>query len=374
MDSGGFQIRSVDLTNPEIEGLAGPKFVPAASNPGSDGGSGGSTDEPGSEGSSEPEPTDPADPSIVDTTVGLAARSFSCGPLSYTLTEKGVELAEANAKALTEGRTEDIRNSSEGWSMAWYYGSNSAGQLTMIPGLPPVSESGTLFALSSSVTPPDLMEFIGGIPSGTKVKVYELPGSDFCNLTDLRAEPQAGITYSYLKNQDTYTESRYEEIDGKLTYTTVDSKSPYGYQIVTRTERPGRTSDEFKSPTSFYGLNIYDNGNRTGFLAVPETRNGYNRVEITINADGAYSILHRLYEDNKYDEGPSTFGPAGMIYDKNGKLVQISYRDGTGNLKYLSGSDATVANFNRLTGLSWDGSHENPLAYDYSIPFQPTAP
>lgn len=348
-----FQIRAVDTKHSTIVGTKGLKGLT------------GSTTSPGG-----------TTPVVDDPALSVAAK---CGPLSYTITPTMTSLSAANIKAAADGRTGDIKNSSDGWKSIWHY-DQTAGSISAGAGSPTASFK--LIYLGDSTTAPELMKLAVGVPDNTKLRIYTSDPDNYCSITDLRGSKTAGSTFSYLKSGSDYTEGRYETVGGTTLYTTVSGPRSVGggsqYQQFSRGLGPVTTSTAtiLKSTSNLYSGTVYADGTREGTMILPSAVDGSDYVTFTLNKDGSGGVSYTKLVDNGNVIAVRKNAPVSISFDSTGKITQLGYNDpaNTDNLKYLSGSSATVANYNSVTGQNWDGKYDNGKSYDYTMPFQPKAP
>lgn len=309
---------------------------------------------------------------------------FSCGPLSYTIDQAKLDLGAANQKLHDQGKDSQMTASSEGWTGIYSYDPNAGGVVSGVPD--PLPQIG-IYELTASMTPRALADFIVLGSPQTKVRVLDqTTGTDrFCSILNVSKTAAAGDRYYFYSNKGgAYGEGRYESNGGKLYATVVTNGASTSAStptvFFTRSLASNASTRELISDPSILSSGyLYSNGNKTGSIIYPTAADGYDRALLSLNQDGTRSVEYRLLtkSTNSSTDTPAkrVKGPYKIAYDSTGKLTALTYyKASTDSFVTLSGSSATVANYNSVTGQSWDGNYPKAESYDYSMPFQPTAP
>lgn len=337
--------------------------------------SGGSATDPG---------TDPSNPSNPGTTPVNRKIDFKCGPLSYTVDQAKLDLGAANQKLHDQGKDSEMIASSEGWTGIYSYDPKAG---SIVAGIPdPLPQLG-IYELTASMSPRPLTDFV--VQGGPQTKVRVLDQTDqsgkFCSILNVSKAAVAGDRYFYFSNSTgPYGDGRYESKGGKLYATVVTS--PNGSSSATPTVQFQRslssnasTREVLRDPSILTSAYLYSNGDKTGAIYYPSTVDNYNYAYLRVNQDGTRSVEYRLYtqadDTGTVAQAKRSQGPARVSYDSTGKLTGlVYYKSSTDSFVTLSGSSATVSNYNSVTGQNWDGSYPKAESYDYTMPFQPIAP
>jgi len=348
VSDGKFKVHAWNLDTPKIEAYAGNSGTgsDAGGNPG-----GGTTD---------PDP-------------GEALASFRSGPLSITVTDDMLAFSEANRKAQEEGRTEDIRTHSDGWQTIWSYDATSG---SIVPGLP--DKNTILVVLAKNSLQPSPGDAVNGT-GGQITAVYLKNADDWYSISDYRKTPSPGVSYYYAVSGNYYGESRYFSEDGTLVGVNVAHQND-GSMTVNRQDDPTKFTSYPKSNSKPYSIRFEDGQPTDMNILLKDSSKGYNQIQVQKTDSSMFNIYYRNYKgqtpdgQNDMDYGTRTDGPVSLIIDgSTGKIANSGYRDKNGNMQ-STGALSGVAEYNQVTGQSWDGKYPKYSDFDISIPFEPTKP
>lgn len=360
--SGAFFVEARNFAEPQIYDIAGLAGAPkSAPSPGS-----GTTISPAPSGGSSTVP-DPGAVTVAD---------YSCGPLSFKLTQAMVDFARANQDQQAAGNTAGLQTSSDGWQ--GLYSLNPADK-KLYPGLLASGAKSPQTFLTTGMTSPLNSALDTERPQNVKVRATFYDSK--CDILDLRKAPAVGQTYSYGSNEgsERVYEGRYLQEEGKLTAIRV-SKDRDGEVTVDR--RPGAVSYQPNLSTRYpFILTKHADGSMLIKAVLPTTTDGYNYAEIIQNTDGSGSLEYSYYGGTAAEYSLSLMppdrrtGPDSLSWNAQGELTALA--GGTGARSktiYLNerGTPYTVADYNAATGQGWNGSYLKPSDFDTSTPFAPT--
>lgn len=304
-----------------------------------------------------------------------------------------LDQASRNRSYYAQNNLNAIVPTSDGWSELYSYelnGSNTDFSRGLRDPLPP----SYIVNFNSSVKQPTYSAIRSGADENTILRVsYTAPTatkSDTCSIRDLRSDKLSGNRFYYSKNADeSFEDGRYESNNDEIYATIVNGnyKASDGaaLQKVTRTSAKSAyssfSSDArliLRSPTVLSSFNIYEDGRKYGVLYLPSETDNYNMLLLRYEADGTRSVTYRLYVPSSTGSTESTAkrakAPSKITYDSSGKITELGYYDSSSKYTTLTGSKATVANYNSVTGRNWDGKYDKVESYDFTVPFQPSTP
>jgi len=305
-----------------------------------------------------------ADEGSEGTAPAVTLADYSFGPMKLTVTDAMVNFDKDNRAASSPTTTAD------GWQ--GLYNFNSATSPNVVPGWPTDGSKPSQFYLTSGLTTPNRT---AAYPEG--VIAYAKSYDTSYTAMDSR-NPSAGKAFYYYWSKafsststDSFTEGRYEQIDGSLAATRVGTQS--GGVSVNRYESANSgkpaLSDSYPSTVS-----VSTDGNRTAVMTFKKTIDGYNYANYRKNADGSGNISYSYWNGAMSSYGtitgvgaPSrTNGPTAVQWDSSGNIVGLSSPGKTITAPF------TADHYNEITGQNWDGSYLKPADVKLDAPFEPT--
>lgn len=297
--------------------------------------------------------------------------TYTAGPVSLKITQAMLDLSAANVKAEEDGRSDDIKASSDGWKTIWF--TDGDGNYTQTPSS---SSADTTVFLSKKTTAPEWWDGApGDMNNPNTVAYYDKRGTTIEGGSKLLPS-SVGTTFYYKKvsggsGGSSLKEGRYISEDGATIAAWVEIMSS-GYNV-TRTvsasnlmaprsdTKPYRVDFQNGSPTA---AEIFLKTEVDGYDII-KTQNSYARFGKSngnLSGDGSPD-----FDNPQRRNGPSTISGSADSFD------QLAYTDADGNYQVLGDGETryTVADFNRASSMEWDGSFPKPSDFDTSKPFEP---
>ena len=339
LDGGHFLIHAQNTKEPKFEAYAGLKGVGSAS------------------------------PGGVVTPPAVTLANYSCGPLSFKITDAMAKFAQGNQDLQAAGKASEIKSNSEGWQGLFNF--SAAVSPNVQPGFPTDGSKPNQVYLTSTMAVPNRT---AAVPAD--VVAYAKSYDTSCTFVDSRPTPRAGDTYGYIFSKgtlsggkDSFSESRYEQIDGSLASTKVSVQltgwNVERYQSPT-TLKPA-LSDTFPSTVA-----VNDDGSRRASMTFKNTVDGYNYANINRAIDGSGNISYSKWNGTVGAYGitgvgaPSRVnGPTAVAWDSSGNITSLSSPGKSITAPF------TATHYNEITGQNWDGSYQKPSDLKLDTPFQP---
>lgn len=290
---------------------------------------------------------------------------YSFGPMKLAVTDAMVKFDRDN-------RTASSPTTPDGWM--GLYNFNSAKSANVEPGWPTDGSKPSQFYLTSRLTVPDRS---AAYPA--RVVTYAKSYDTSYTAMDSR-NPSAGKTFYYAwskafsaSSSDSYTEGRYEQIDGSLAATRISTQT-WGVNINRYdSANSGRPALSDSYPSS---LRVVSDGSRTAVMTFKALVDGYNYANFTKNVDGSGSISYAYWDGSLTSTGTlngggvrasaRTNGPTAIQWDSSGNISGLSFPGKTITAPF------TAAHYNQITGQSWDGSYLKPADVKLDAPFEIT--
>lgn len=306
----------------------------------------------GSQGTTSGNPGGPG----TETPSDFTPVSYSCGPMTFTVTTDMYEFSKKNQELRAAGRESEIVNDPSGWNTIYTFN----GALT--EGFPADGSKPPVVLLN---TAPDLN--LDAMPA------YYINMGD-CSIKDVR-DPQPGKRAIYELNSTGVVDARFESVSGK----TVLSKIALNNDGSSTFERSsGLVIDENNRhvSTSYpYSIFTTADGFKVARLRLPAIVNNYNEVAVGLGPEGnGYAFYYHIMGPVQSENAQRTDGPIQVEWNSSGEFTRFYYLNSEGVEAEIPdrGTPYTVAEYNAITGQNWDGSHYEMSDLNTELPFTAT--
>lgn len=348
LDGGRFIIHAENISSPEYQAYAGIQGLA-----GGGGGNGGGGSQPGEE--------------EVDPDSSAVLASYSCGAVSFKVTQDMVDFSKANERIFSGEESGELQTHAQGWQSISHRDADFNYKL----GFPEDGSSPTIVMLSSSMSIPVLDR---EAPVGAIATVSNQATS--CKIMDLRKTPKAGGYFSYSLAQSTdpndsskgsYAEGRYVTLEDGSVAAARFMKQTNGTQVASR-KVSGSSAENARSAIQPYDVQKPTTGVVTLRLALKDTSAGYDHIFFEQNANGsgrvAYSTITSTDPTNgsfRTGAATRTDGPVQLKWTTDGSM---EWADSASGVRYYS-----IEEYNDGTGQNWDGSFPKLSDFDSEISF-----
>lgn len=334
---------------------------------GSGSGTGTGSDGTGGNGDGAQGTSGPGSTSDTSAVVG----TYTAGPISLRVTQAMVDFSKANVQAQEEGRTDDIKTTPNGWKTVWFSDGND--NYSQTPSS--ITADTTVYLTKNLSAPTNWWDPTpGDMANSDTIAFYDKRGSSVEGGSKLIAQ-NAGNSFYYKRaggsGGSTLKEGRYISEGGSTIAAWVENNGS-GYNV-TRTVSASNLMAP-RSDTKPYRID-FQNGvateaemflkTETDGYDIIKTQNGYARYgKANGNLGGDKSPD---FDNPLRKNGPFSISGSGNSFD------QLGYMDADGNSQFLGDGETrySAADFNRASGLNWDGKFPKPSDFDTSKPFEP---
>jgi len=340
------------------DGTGGGGSTGGGSGSGSDGSGG--TGEDGSQGTSGPG-------SSSDTSAVVG--TYTAGPISLRVTQAMVDFSKANVQAQEDGRTEDIKTTPNGWKTVWFSDGND--NYSQTPSS--ITADTTVYLTKNLSAPTNWWDPTpGDMANSDTIAFYDKRGSSVEGGSKLISQ-SVGNSFYYKKAGgsagSSLKEGRYISEGGATIAAWVENNGG-GYNV-TRTVSASNLMAP-RSDTKPYRIDFQNGVATEAEMFLKTETDGYDIIKTQNNyarygkANGNLGGDRSPEFDNPLRKnGPFSISGSGDSFD------QLGYMDADGNSQFISDGGYTVADFNRISGLNWDGKFPKPSDFDTSKPFEP---